>query len=514
VLVAAAGNTGNTSPQYPAGYEKVIAVAGTDQNDRKVNGSTYGNFIDVCAPGKDLRSTATGSPNNNAYLTKTGTSFACPLTAGLCGLMLSLNPNLSQQDLITCLKSSAKQIDNLNPGMAGKLGSGRIDAGAALQCVAATLSATDIGISQIVAPNRKTICSSTTPLIVKLYNYGTNIISKATIKYRLSNGQEKTHDWEGNLGPGENTEIEIGTLNLTEGPNTVEAYTVVAGGNDGNASNDKSSFSFVSQVNARKLPFTESFEGTFPPAGWTVINQDTAMSWEKTAQASSHGSSSAYINNWNYEGSGSKDELLLPGIDLTGHSSATMEFHVAYTNFTPPDSGYSEQLEVLVSTDCGITFERVYYKKSPQLNTAPYTEEDFIPLDNQWRKESISLDDYIGQGNVTIKIRHINDYENNMYIDDLLISANPSSLSPAAIEDAISSYPNPTNGLLNVNWPATGKLEFRIYNSSGALVLNESAISGASSHQLDLLHLAEGLYHLQVSSEETTFESTKVVIKR
>ncbi|PHF80777.1 alkaline serine protease, partial [Bacillus toyonensis] len=51
VIVAAAGNAGNTKPNYPAYYPEVIAVASTDQSDRKSYFSTYGSWVDVAAPG-------------------------------------------------------------------------------------------------------------------------------------------------------------------------------------------------------------------------------------------------------------------------------------------------------------------------------------------------------------------------------------------------------------------------------------------------------------------------------
>ncbi|MFN0199874.1 MAG: PKD domain-containing protein, partial [Bacteroidia bacterium] len=64
-----------------------------------------------------------------------GTSMACPLVAGLCGLMLSFNPSKSPDDIELCLKSTADNIYPLNPSYLGQLGAGRINALAALQCV-------------------------------------------------------------------------------------------------------------------------------------------------------------------------------------------------------------------------------------------------------------------------------------------------------------------------------------------------------------------------------------------
>lgn len=138
VLVAAAGNDGNTSPSYPADYHHVICVASTNSNDAKSSFSQYGKAIDVCAPG--------GSDGNygiysTVYLSTTsysfmqGTSMATPIVSGLCGLMLSEDSTLTPEKLTAILKATCDNIDSINPGYVGQLGAGRIDAYKALVAV-------------------------------------------------------------------------------------------------------------------------------------------------------------------------------------------------------------------------------------------------------------------------------------------------------------------------------------------------------------------------------------------
>lgn len=136
ILIAAAGNDNVSSIFYPAGLNNVISVAATTSTNAKASFSNFGNWIDVSAPGNNIYSTTI----NNTYGNKSGTSMASPMVAGLAGLMKSLNPNMPNADLINCLLSTAQNIDAQNASYIGQLGSGRIDAAAAMACVAATLN--------------------------------------------------------------------------------------------------------------------------------------------------------------------------------------------------------------------------------------------------------------------------------------------------------------------------------------------------------------------------------------
>jgi len=130
VLVAAAGNDNITSTLYPAGYNNVISVAATDINDNKYSnaygGSNYGPWIDVSAPGVSIKSTVI----SGGYANWTGTSMASPMVAGLCGLVLSVNPGLSPAQVESCIKTSTDPISSYS----GNLGTGRINAHKAVQC--------------------------------------------------------------------------------------------------------------------------------------------------------------------------------------------------------------------------------------------------------------------------------------------------------------------------------------------------------------------------------------------
>ncbi|MCR9173783.1 MAG: S8 family peptidase [bacterium] len=125
-LVAAAGNSATDAPHYPAAYQNVISVGATNQSDMITWFSNYGSSIDVMAPGLDIYSTLSGA--GDEYGSKSGTSMACPMVAGLAGLVLSQDPSRTPAEVEMLLEAGCDPIDLLNPGYEGMLGAGRINA--------------------------------------------------------------------------------------------------------------------------------------------------------------------------------------------------------------------------------------------------------------------------------------------------------------------------------------------------------------------------------------------------
>ncbi|MBU0764550.1 MAG: S8 family serine peptidase, partial [Bacteroidetes bacterium] len=172
VMLAAAGNNGNgmetqVNPDipvnyvgYPAALEHVIAVGSSDAGDNKSDFSNYGTWIDVLSPGGfgnsmlfsvlsttysdagDLTAALNGEGGGAAsygisgkYDVMQGTSMATPVAAGLAGLMLSVNPDLTPDELAAIMMASCDNVDAQNAAFVDSIGAGRINAAAALQAV-------------------------------------------------------------------------------------------------------------------------------------------------------------------------------------------------------------------------------------------------------------------------------------------------------------------------------------------------------------------------------------------
>lgn len=142
VLVAAAGNAGPKSPPlFPAANPNVIAVSGTDAQDRLFAASNRGVHIALAAPGTDVFLPA---PDQKYQMTS-GTSFSAAYVSGVVALLLERNPALKPNDIRAILTATARDLGT--PGKDELFGYGQADAFAA-----ATAAVAAPAVPMAVAP--------------------------------------------------------------------------------------------------------------------------------------------------------------------------------------------------------------------------------------------------------------------------------------------------------------------------------------------------------------------------
>lgn len=105
VIVAAAGNSGNTQYYYPARYDNVISVAATDQNDSMPSWSTHGTWVKVAAPGDLIYATYKGG----GYAYMRGTSMATSVVSGIAALAEAAH-SCSNTCIVDSIEKSADPI--------------------------------------------------------------------------------------------------------------------------------------------------------------------------------------------------------------------------------------------------------------------------------------------------------------------------------------------------------------------------------------------------------------------
>jgi thermitase len=91
LLVAAAGNDGSATLDYPAAYAEVVSVAATDSRDVRATFSNANADVEIAAPGVAIVSTY----NDGGYRSLTGTSMATPHVSGVAAVIRTRNPALT-----------------------------------------------------------------------------------------------------------------------------------------------------------------------------------------------------------------------------------------------------------------------------------------------------------------------------------------------------------------------------------------------------------------------------------
>jgi serine protease len=123
LIIASAAAATDTIPAYPCGYDNVMAVTATDDQDHKAYFADFGSWVDVCAPGVNMWVIF---GNSHTYMS--GTSFSAAVTSGLAALVWANFPDYNNSEIEDVIKDGCVDIDSLNPYYAGMLGTGRINA--------------------------------------------------------------------------------------------------------------------------------------------------------------------------------------------------------------------------------------------------------------------------------------------------------------------------------------------------------------------------------------------------
>jgi len=121
LVCASAGNSGTDALHYPSSYDDVVAVTATDSNDSPAFFTSFGDWVEVAAPGVSILSAIPGG-----YGSKSGTSMSCPHVAGVAALILSLHSNLSNVQLRQALRYASDDLGE--KGFDEYYGYGRINA--------------------------------------------------------------------------------------------------------------------------------------------------------------------------------------------------------------------------------------------------------------------------------------------------------------------------------------------------------------------------------------------------
>ena len=300
------------------------------------------------------------------------------------------------------------------------------------------------------------------------------------------------------------------SLNPTVSYNQAGIYKVTLEVSNANGSSTLVRDSVVvayASVSPHGAPQMESFEGqSFPPSEWTM-KASNGLKWESFKTAGSHGTASARVQISASATKGTTVQLSTKAVDMMAISDPVLTFDLAYARL---QSASIDRFRVYSSIDCGITWTLIYQRAGVQMETGNLGTTNFIPNSGQWKKHTVSLNNYVGKRNLLLRFDVVTDLGGNVYFDNMNIGS-ISSVNGADNMDEFTLYPNPASKSTTVSFTSkeAGELGISVIDVSGKQVLvypTRQIEAGRQETELNISELASGVYFVvtELNGQKTT----------
>ncbi len=278
------------------------------------------------------------------------------------------------------------------------------------------------------------LCDNNITPEITVTNNSAIAVDTFEVSYTLNTGTPVTQTVYTSLAPGTNTTITFPAITVPSGQNTISYSSGTLAGTsfvDNMPNNNLTSSGSFNTVNP--VPFatfhTEGFEGypnTTPapnnalllnPQGHRVFIIDGT--WPGPNAGGFGNSHNMY--RWTFidasMGGGDYADLVFAKLDLSGSTGSGLIYNYAHAQTTGFDNN---RLQVLVSTDCGATWNLVSELVGTNLATAPpMASGPFYPNLSTWQTDIVDLTAYDGNAGVMVAFKGICAGGNNLYIDDI-----------------------------------------------------------------------------------------------
>ena len=366
----------------------------------------------------------------------------------------------------------------------------------------------DAAIAEIIQPVVRDYCDSvTTPLVIKIKNYGSDTLFSVSVNYSIDNGPVNTITFNDSL-PSFNSVVDtLATFTSYWGQHNIRANTSNPNGNaDDYPLNDTKDISFKVSNAIAQYPFIEDFENAnFPPAEWFT---NPGSFWYEDSVHGAFGTSTHSAEANFYDVIKGTAELTSLRVDLSNATAVTsLGFAHAYARYS---ATYIDTLAISISNDCGVTWNIIYAKSDTALSTvAAFVTSPYVPTASQWIWEYIDISPYINQL-IKVKFEARSGYGNNLFVDNINIFH-----GTIAIEEnnfnSLQVYPNPSDGLIYIVDPGRIINNVKIFDLQGRLIkrLENKEVHDA----IDLRNYAEQVYFVRMQTTNG-FVTKKLVVIR
>ncbi len=286
----------------------------------------------------------------------------------------------------------------------------------------------DLGVKRIANPLPASCGSSIIPEL-SLRNYGTNTVTSTRVALYIDGILEETKDFGLNLAPLDIGNVRFSSVDISPSQAYEFRYEILKVNDVDDSKPNNNSISVTTKIapSVSTFPSIETFEGDFLDT-WEIRNFDKSITWTKVNAPQTTASNSALsIKFFDYSAQGERDMLVSPVFDFSGLPTVALAFDIAYAPYLGNNGLIEDELQVIVSTDCGNTFEKadlIFDKVGQELSSLDVPVNfSFAPVDaTQWQRVNVNLFPYRGLSTVRIAFVGVNNFGNNLYLDNIRIT--------------------------------------------------------------------------------------------
>lgn len=373
----------------------------------------------------------------------------------------------------------------------------------------------DVDLFEIEMEDRT--CNSSVSPKIHIQNKGLQNLNGVDIEYNTG-GANSTFNWTGNLGLYESVAISLPAISGS-GKLVLNATVGMVNGTqvDPNTANDQQDKNFEIVSTPSSLAVFEGFEGNADD--WLFDETGSLFEWSIDNSVSRSGQSSLFAFNTLliFNTLQARENFSSPVVDLSTVSKPTLAFDVAfnYHMYTPPyftdTVVLGDTLEVLISTDCGATFQSIYKKggadlataDDPILNPLDISSCFFSPKDStEWKRERLDLSAFSNSSDAVIRFDYISALGGSISLDNIAIDdASVISEEEEIKELTFEMYPNPASNWLSVNYDYQEVNSLEIYDLKGSLMYS-TTLTNSNQITITLDNFKSGLYILKLQGEK------------
>ena len=348
-------------------------------------------------------------------------------------------------------------------------------------------------------------CGDLSTVQAEVKNLGSNTITSIGVNYEFD-GNPNSFNWTGSLATGATTFIDIPTLNLTTGFQTLLISTSFT--NDSYESNNSKNKTFYGNA-VGAFNTINDFEQ--PEDELVVFDEGLCGNyWTRgVATGTILNSSGSNVYGTNLSGNyddGIKSYLYSECFDLTNVTSPTLKFDMAFDLEFDWDIVYVEY-----STDNGSTWNVLGTSSDPNWynsNTLPGSNCQNCP-GAQWTGTNATLQEYSydlsafeGESNLTIRfVFHSDPFVNQegVILDNFSVEG---TLDAKDFKlDNFRIYPNPSKNVFNIDLRNTNKFDLEVLDITGKTIFEKTKIE-SSFYSLDMSSFSSGMYFININAND------------